>query len=200
VFTKSLHESNVWRFREDRPGVLSQAEPVLNSTREDGNAQFSPDGLRIVFASSRSGSQEIWVSRSDGSNPMKLSSVGGSQVGGPSWAPDSDWIAFHARPEGSADLYLVNANGGPVRRLTNEPRQEGLPTWSRDGRWIYFSSNRRGLTDIWKMPAQGGAPIQVTSGGGGSVAQESVNGRWVYYSRLDRSGLTSLWRTANAGG
>jgi len=199
LYVKSLHDSNVWRIDETRPSALSSAEPVLNSTREDSNAQFSPDGSRIVFASSRSGSQEIWVSRSDGSNPMQLSFIGGAQVGGPAWAPDSERIAFHARPQGSADLYVVNANGGPVQRLTSEPKQEGLPAWSRDGRWIYFSSNRLGPTDIWKMPSAGGPPIQVTNGGGGNVAQESIDGEWLYYSLLDRS-IVSLWKMSAAGG
>jgi Tol biopolymer transport system component len=200
IYTKSLQDSNIWRIREDRSGMVSQPEPLINSTREDANAQFSPDGSRIAFQSTRSGSDEIWVCRSDGSNAMRVSNIGGAQVGGPQWAPDGERIIFHARPEGSADLYVVNADGGPARRLTREPTQESLPSWSRNG-WIYFSSNRLGPTEIWKMQAEGGAPIPVTSGRGGSVGLESIDGKWLYYSRLNLNDrVISLRRVSVDGG
>jgi Tol biopolymer transport system component/DNA-binding winged helix-turn-helix (wHTH) protein len=200
IYTKSLQDTNIWRIREDRSGTVSEPEPLINSTRDDANAQFSPDGSRIAFQSTRSGSNEIWVCRSDGSNAMRVSNIGGAQVGGPHWAPDGEKLIFHANPEGSADLYVVNANGGPARRLTREPTQEGGPSWSRNG-WIYFSSNRLGPTDIWKMPAEGGAPIPVTTGRGGSMPVESIDGKWVYYSRLDVDArITSLRRISVEGG
>jgi Tol biopolymer transport system component/DNA-binding winged helix-turn-helix (wHTH) protein len=200
IYTKSLRDSNIWRIREDRSGTISQPEPLINSTRDDVNAQFSPDGSRIAFQSTRSGSNEIWICRSDGSNAMRVSNIGGAQVGGPHWAPDGERIIFHASPEGSADLYVVNANGGPALRLTREPTQESVPSWSRNG-WIYFSSNRLGPTDIWKMPAEGGAPIPVTAGRGGSIALESIDGKWLYYSRLDIDArVISLRRVSVDGG
>jgi Tol biopolymer transport system component/DNA-binding winged helix-turn-helix (wHTH) protein len=200
IYTKSLQDRNIWRIREDRSGTVSPPEPLINSTRDDVNAQFSPDGSRIAFQSTRSGSNEIWVCRSDGSNAMRVSNIGGAQVEGPQWAPDGERIIFHAGPQGSADLYVVNANGGPALRLTREPTQESVPSWSRNG-WIYFSSNRLGPTEIWKMRAEGGAPIPVTSGRGGSVGLESIDGKWLYYSRLDLNARTiSLRRVPVDGG
>jgi Tol biopolymer transport system component len=201
IYTKSLQDRNIWRIREDRSRTVSQPEPFINSTRDDLNAQFSPDGSRIAFQSTRSGSNEIWVCRSDASNSIRVSNVGGAQVGGPHWAPDSTRIIFHAGTAGSADLYVVSANGGPALRLTREPTQESVPSWSRNG-WIYFSSNRAGPTEIWKMRAEGGAPIQVTSGRGGSFALESFDEKWIYYSRLDLKArtTTSLRRVSVDGG
>jgi Tol biopolymer transport system component len=200
VYVKSLHDSNIWRIREEAPGIVSRPEPFINSTREDDNAQFSPDGRRIAFQSGRSGSVEIWVSRSDGSSPMQLTSFGGAQIGGPHWAPDSEHIVFHARPEGTSHLYVVDVNGGAVQQLTNGPaRGGGTPSWSRDGRWIYFASNRTGRAEIWRMPVAGGEPTQVTTGGGAGTPLESPDGRWLYYSRL-RSGLLSLCKVPVQGG
>ena len=43
--------------------------------------------------------------------------------------------------EGSSyDIYVMNAYGTDVRRLTDAPVDEGWPAWSPDGRQIVFSS------------------------------------------------------------
>ena len=46
------------------------------------------------------------------------------------------------------------ADGGRVRRLTENPPIQVVPRWSADGRWIYFRSNTD--AQIWKVPADGG--------------------------------------------
>jgi Tol biopolymer transport system component len=57
--------------------VASSARPLIFSTRDDLEPQFSPDGRRIAFVSTRSGNSEIWVCNSDGSNAVQLTSFGG---------------------------------------------------------------------------------------------------------------------------
>ena len=61
----------------------------------------------------------------------------------------------HALAE-TGDVYVISAEGGPARRLTNDPAEDIVPSWSRDGRWIYFGSNRTFAYEIWKAPAEGG--------------------------------------------
>ena len=71
---------------------------------------------------------------------------------------------------------MIGADGGPPRRLTDDPAEDDNPRWSRDGRWIYFHSNRSGEDQIWKIPAEGGEAVQVTKQGGmgGVIAFESL--------------------------
>ena len=88
---------------------------------------------------------------------------------------------FDSIEAGNWDLYVVGADGGTPRRLTQEPSEEGTGTWSRDGRSIYFQSDRTGRAETWKIPADGGTAVQVTRGGGG-YAVESEDGRELYYS------------------
>jgi hypothetical protein len=91
---------------------------------------------------------------------------------------------------------MVSVEGGPPRRLTDDPAANVLPTWSRDGNWIYFQSTRTGRPEIWKMPAAGGTATQITWGGG-YYAVESIDGRYLYFTRREVSGL---WKAPVGGG
>jgi Tol biopolymer transport system component len=65
----------------------------------------------------------------------------------PAWSPDGRRIAFMSpgvsTTSGSAyDIYVMNADGTDVQRLTTFPGPDGWPAWSPDGRQIVFSSQR----------------------------------------------------------
>jgi len=158
---------------------------------------FSPDGRKIAFASDRTGSAEIWISASDGSNPVQLTSFGSSNTGTPRWSPDGKQIAFDSRKEGHSDIYMVSAEGGEPRRMTTEPFENNVPSWSRDGNWIYFSSDRSGAWQIWKVSAAGGNAVQVTKQGA-FQAFESADGRLLYYSKY--YGVQGVWKIPVEGG
>jgi Tol biopolymer transport system component len=170
---------------------------LISSTRQDHSPQFSPDGKKIVFASDRSGSDEIWVCDSDGSHPTQLTFFDGPVNGTPRWSPDGQQIVFDARLAGNADIYVMRAEGGRPRPLTQEPSHDVMPSWSRDGRWVYFCSNRSGAYQIWKTPAAGGQAVQVTKQGG-FEAFESPDGELLYYTK--GRGPGGIWQMPVAGG
>src|SRR5262249_4948871 len=121
----------------------------------------------------------------------------------PRWSPDSQWIAFDWRVTGHSEIYVMRADGGVRRRLTNDPGDDMTPSWSHDGRWIYFASDPTGPVGVWKIPAVGGATAQVTHDGGGT-ALESPDGEYLYYYKFKQSdGGTSpgpLFRVPVRGG
>jgi len=162
----------------------------------ESGPQFSPDGTKIVFESTRSGAYEVWMCRSDGSGLIQLTHFN-SVSGTPRWSPDGQQIVFDSALPGNTDIFVIDSQGGAPRNLTSEPSNENVPRWSRDGRWIYFASNRTGSGQIWKMPSTGGPAVQVTRHGG-FAAFESPDGRFLYYAK----GLTTpgLWRIPTNGG
>jgi hypothetical protein len=170
---------------------------LISSTRSDTAAEYSPDGKRIVFSSDRSGGFEIWVCEAGGSNPARLTDLGGNNAAVPHWAPDGRLVAFQARSEGNTDIYVISAEGGRPRRLTEDPAEDTLPGWSRDGRWIYFASNRGGGLQIWRMTADGGEARQVTKAGG-FIGFESKDGKFLYYTK--GRNLAGIWRVPVDGG
>ena len=115
------HRSETRRFTslryQGQRRVRSRSPP---SPRRSTNKRlhYSPDGKRLAFASTRSGSEEIWIANRDGSNPLQLTSMGGPQCSNPQWSPDGRTILFDSRREGSADLYLLQPDTGKLTRLT----------------------------------------------------------------------------------
>jgi Tol biopolymer transport system component len=170
---------------------------ILSSTREDINPQYSPDGKRIAFHSTRSGWSEVWVSDSDGSNAHQLTFLRAPMTGSPRWSPDSNRLVFDSNVAGRFALYTISADGGKPRRLTTSEADDAVASWSRDGRSIYFGSDRSGEWQVWKMPANAGNAVAVTRHGG-YVAHDSPDGRFVYYSK--GRGQTTLWRVPANGG
>jgi eukaryotic-like serine/threonine-protein kinase len=203
VYAQQTQDTNIWRvegpFAPVRGSATGRAvAPVklVASTRTDDSAQFSHDGKKIAFRSTRSGNQEIWVCNSDGLNSVQITFFGGPPLGSPRWSPDGQRIAFDSVHEGRRDIYVVRADGGAPRRLTTEPSDEVRPSWSGNGRWIYFGSDRTGTWQVWKLPSEGGPAVQVTRKGG-REALESPDGRWVYYHKRDVPGI---WRVPVEGG
>ena len=188
----------IWRTPGRKaPPASRTPQRLIFSSRDDFQPQYSPDGGRIAFTSTRSGSENVWVVDADGRNPVQLTSYASHSAQSPAWSPDGRTIAFESRESGDPDIYVVNAEGGVPRRLTREPSEDTSPHFSRDGRFIYFASNRTGRTEIWRIPAEGGAATQVTDGGGGP-GQESWDGRYFYFTRGADSG--DVWRVPIAGG
>ena len=53
-------------------------------------------------------------------------------------------IAFVSDRDENLEIYVVDADGGNLRRLTNNPLDESEPSWSPDGQRIVFVTTRVG--------------------------------------------------------
>ena len=198
AYAQGTVDRNIWQLGLKGSKSLGQRPvPVITSTRNDDSPQFSPDGKKIVFASTRSGTTEIWLCDRDGQNPVQLTSFDGPWTGTPRWAPDGRQIAFDTRSQGNPDIWVLSLDGGQPRRLTTEPSEDVVPSWSRDGRWIYFGSNRSGKLQIRKIPKEGGPAVQLTKDGG-FEGFESPDGKFFYYAKGRR--MPGIWRIPVEGG
>src|SRR5262245_6704014 len=139
--------------------------------------------------------------RSEGRYPAQLTSVGFELVQGLRWSPDDQYIDFSGIVKGSQEAYVVSANGGAPRRLTNQPGANHWPFWSHDGRWLYFkNSPSPGPPQLWKIPPQGGEAVKVThSKEGIDTPQESPDAISFYFSR-GWPFTQSIWKMPVEGG
>jgi Tol biopolymer transport system component len=203
VYSAQFRDSNIWKVSLDGQPRLAAA-PLAASTLDDHLPDYSPDGKRLAFSSTRSGVEEIWISSADGSNPEQVTATGGAQSSNARWSHDGRTIVFSSRREVGerqidrlGHLYLLSPGSGEMRRITDDPSDHVEPNWSRDGGSIYFASSRTGRYEGWRMPAAGGEAVRITPNGGMTPA-ESPDGRFVYYA--SDGSPTSLWRLPVGGG
>jgi Tol biopolymer transport system component len=74
----------------------------------------------------------------------------------PQYSPDGHWIAFRRGLSPHSDLYLMHAEGGAVRRLTNfDSRIVGF-TWRRDSAGLILSSDLDGAIGLFLVDTDAG--------------------------------------------
>jgi len=183
AFSTSLFVSNIWR-----KDLLHPESPAIEfdpSSRGQFDAQYSPDGKRIAFASLRSGVLGVWISNEDGSNLMQISNPA-RPSGSPQWSPDGKKIAFDSRSPDRWEIYVADTTEGIPKKLTTNIAGLIRPHWSRDGKWIYFRSIEAGEMGVYRCPSSGGDAIALSADIDGFSPQESFDGRTVYFASHER--------------
>ncbi|KXK19858.1 MAG: WD40 domain-containing protein, partial [Chloroflexi bacterium OLB15] len=69
--------------------------------------------------------------------------------------PAEEQIAFYSFRDADLEIYVMNADGSNVRRLTNTAGEDSQPAWSPDSTQIAFMSDRDGNREIYVMNADG---------------------------------------------
>jgi len=104
----------------------------------------------------------------------------------PRWSPDGQRIAFKSTRGGSYNLYLMDADGSNVRRLTNHGGNDHDPAWLPDGQSFVFASDRDrgvGRYDLYRYWIADGAVERLTTffTGYAFMPNVSPDGNWVAF-------------------
>jgi Tol biopolymer transport system component len=157
---------------------------------------FFPGGTRLVYASTRSGPNQLYVRDllTDVETSLDTSYTFAPPTGTatltaalPSVSPDGTTIAFEggltAYP-GWTDLFTIPAAGGAAFRVTHDPVSATNPRWSPDGSRLYFTSSQSGVAEIRAINRDGTGEAAVTSGSGLSSRFDlSADGQSLVFAR-----------------
>jgi len=132
---------------------------ITNSRDLNLNPSWSSDARGIAYSAYRRGAApEILVSLIY-TGVLQNLTKGRFRDGAylPVFSPDGKQISFAAAAEGagSQDIFVMNADGSNIRRLTTHPDSDTTPTWSPSGTQIAFTSDRTGKPQIYVMNSDG---------------------------------------------
>ena len=185
---------------------------LTGDAAQDRHPTWSPDRLKIAFASNRNGSLELYVINADGTAMVRLTE-GVGFLGSPAWSPDGSRIAFDCRVQaGNDDICIVDADGTGFTRLTSNPGRDYDAAWKPDGSKLAIATTRFGGDEIALMNPDGTGVTRIGSGLAGFEPTWSPDGTrlafvqviddyyWtydaIYVARTDGSNIRYLTRGA----
>ena len=112
---------------------------------------------RLAYASEFGG---IYTIDSNGRNRVQLT-AGPHQD--PAWSPDGSRIAFTSYGQGPGEIYVVNADGTNLTRLTHHAASDYQPAWSPDGKSIAFVSERDDNSEVYVVNVDGSNLVRLTN-------------------------------------
>jgi hypothetical protein len=169
------------RWSSDRPEVAVSREGGVIDAVSPGRAVITASSSwgksakadvivvgDLLLSSNRGGSLAVYQMRVSG--PLTLVPLPDSATGQThktdvqaSLSPDRTRIAFSSNRSGNFDIYMMDADGQHLRRLTTDPRNEGDPVWTPEGAQIVYSTTRGSAAQIAIMPADGGESRTLTT-------------------------------------
>ncbi len=129
---------------------------------------WTADGQEIIVCSYRGGYPALYAVNAATGAVRKLKAHGTLNVTPAAGA--GGVIAATLNKDGDQEIYLLDRQGGIVRRLTNSRGIDISPSFSPDGQRIAFVSNRAGGPQVFTVSAQGGEPRRLTYSGSYNVS------------------------------
>jgi Tol biopolymer transport system component/predicted amidohydrolase len=138
------------------PMVGGEAIRITSGLGFDSQPTVSPDGQWLAFISDRSGADNVWISKSDGSEARKLSDE--KQVGliSPAWTADSQFVVV-TKTAVKPEMAMYHRNGGAGVKLSGASEEDDIfgvgVVASPDGRYLYYAKGTDSNGPVRNFPA-----------------------------------------------
>jgi Tol biopolymer transport system component len=189
VVTRTTPHGTLYRIRiGDSPVQVSSGDQIPLTTSSGFSPRLGPDYL--LYVSTTGAGDTIWK-LANGASTELWRGEGTRVFGGPAISSDGRSIAFSARQNGKALLYVMQADGTNAHILADSLDLQGAPSWAPDGRSIVSAADDHDVPHLFRLPLDGRSPV--------SFVREysldptsSPDGRLVVYSGPDIGTTFSL--------
>jgi TolB protein len=194
------------------------ADPCLG----DNSPAWTPDGTRFIFerafgpiVDDNASGLDLVTTSTDGSDERTLlrtrplEAADGREVHDAQMSPDGTRIAVNllnirARPRNGSAIYVLDADGTDLRRVTPMRLNAGNPDWSPDGRRIVFNSSYegQGAVELYTVRPDGSGLRRLRNEPRNSFAFEPVwspNGRRIAFARATTTQVPHIWTMKRNG-
>jgi TolB protein len=98
-------------------------------------------------------------------------------------SPDGRRVAMILSKDGAPDVYVGDADGTNLKRLTATREDDSSPCWSPDGQWICFATKSKDRRLLCKVPASGGPAERISTGVSNPTEPDwSPDGKWIVFT------------------
>jgi Tol biopolymer transport system component len=197
------------------PASGGRAVPIAQGIAFEVQPTFSPDGKWIAYVSDRSGGDNVWIARADGSGARRISQDDlGAVRTSPEWSADgkSVYVSRLRIRWDRYELWKHPVAGGPGELVVAAKPTEDAPrsAWqstlgaaaSRDGKWLYFARRTGDLSfdepvawTIMRRDLATGAEETVIANSGGREA----GGETFFRPALSPDGTLVAYATRRLG-
>jgi TolB protein len=142
--------------------------PITGMSAIDTEPKANPKtGREIVFASGRSGPEQIYRMTIEGTDIERLSD-GTGEAANPAWHPNGEKIAYawtRGYAAGAWNVFIMDVASRNYVQLTHGDGKNEHPSWAPDGTHIVFAKTRGHDSQIYTMLADGNQVQQLTTSG-----------------------------------
>jgi dipeptidyl aminopeptidase/acylaminoacyl peptidase len=183
---------------------LARKVTMLGKMVAAGAPSFSPDGKRVAFITSISGSPQVWTVSATGGWPDQITAFD-DPLTNVRWSPNGEWLAVQVAPGGGLNeqIHLMRPDGTAARTITEGGTTNNqIGVWTPDSKSLLIGSNRRtpNAMDVWILDVESGAKRLVAQNTGiGSVEEISSDGKYALVWRLANRGDDDFYRVALDG-
>lgn len=136
---------------------------MLTSADRAKDPNFRPDGRELLVVTNRVQNNQLATLAIDQNLDQLTDNNDHTQYSTPRYSPDGKHIAVSLWRDGRRNIWLLNADGSPLRQITNDVAVDIDPIFSADGQWLYFASDRTGVYNIYAVSLKSETIHQVTN-------------------------------------
>jgi TolB protein len=146
-----------------------------------------PGQFALFYSSYKLGNPAVFSHDLSSGARKTVAWYGGSNLS-PAVSPNGRKVAMILSKDGWTDLYVADADGGNLKRLTKSREDESGPCWSPDGQWICFATKLKERRSLCKVPAGGGSLQRIATTGVSNPTEPdwSPDGKWIAFTSQSR--------------